>query len=265
VQAGIKAQSAFAGLWQEKGNLIWWQTGISAVAGNLVLQNGEKPNSVWIQRLSSLMKCQQIPVGWLLWSDQNADTVKPIIVNEGYKYAENISLLCFKAEDLNWNKQRERFHQNDKYQVKIRSVDMMMEGIFSDFLIACHGIPKPLAAVIAKAYILKETSSLPQLALNCRPIFCSWIIFKARQPVASITACLLADRCQLIGGLMWLGTLPKWRRMGFAKQLILQACNWLISNGADLVYVQSSEAANRLYASLGFELDGELELWHWWP
>lgn len=104
VQTGIKAQAQLAGLWQQRGDLIWWQTELGAVAANLVLHSGYQVESVQVQRLAALMKWQQRPAGWLVWPDQAAEYLQPVLLTNGFYHSENIKLLSAAAENLSIKK-----------------------------------------------------------------------------------------------------------------------------------------------------------------
>lgn len=265
VQTGIKAQAQLAGLWQQRGDLIWWQTELGAVAANLVLHSGYQVESVQVQRLAALMKWQQRPAGWLVWPDQAAEYLQPVLLTNGFYHSENIKLLSAAAENLSIKKFSKNIFISHRPENIIQLLGINQQHLFSEFLVNCHAIPNSFAHVVAEAFLAQKSTEPPAINLDGAPVFSSWAVYQAGKPVASITACLLKDKSQLIGGLLWLGTLAEWRRMGFARQLAAHACDWLLTNGVNFLYVQSSRAAIQLYLDLGFQENGNLELWNWWP
>ena len=69
-----------------------------------------------------------------------------------------------------------------------------------------------------------------------------------------------AEMHQFVGGLLWLGVLPVWRRRGFARLVVARAMEWILRYPVVSVQVQAIAMAMDLYQSIGFLCLGDLQL-----
>ena len=75
--------------------------------------------------------------------------------------------------------------------------------------------------------------------------------------VAGAWSFLLGSDC----GIYAVGTVPPWRRRGFARALMEHVLAEAWRRGARTATLQSTRIGQRLYSSLGFEAVGRYEEW----
>ncbi len=124
---------------------------------------------------------------------------------------------------------------------------------YSFYLEQCHRLHARYAQLITTTFL----TSLPSAG------FKTLVIWRDGGVVAAITAFLLrASTAEpVLGQLLWLGVLPRWRRQGLASSLTRQACLWLLGMGVERIHVQASSMAKGLYRSHAFTDLGALDLW----
>ena len=248
VAACVRAQASRAGLWQCHGDLRWWQSGLPAMAANLVVDCGQQPRPAQLSALAALLVRASAPAGWLIWPDQQPLVQQPLLRRQGFSPRERLWLASVDGHH---------------FEPDPAPSSSMLTSADSEALArlyqACHHIPIHFAAVTAQAFL----ESSPQLRTFAQLDPGSDGL--PPRPVASITACLMSppglQQSVPLGGLVWLGTHPAWRRRGYARQLTLQACRWLAAAGVERIHVQAASAAVSLYQSLGFVEQGWLDLW----
>ena len=250
MQKALQAQAMEVGLWQEHDGFVWWQSGLAATGANLVVESGNGSNVQQIQRLVDLMLWPQKPVGWLIWPGRQMKLIKNILAANKFHYCETLSLLSMAAASF----------VPRQMSIKTTLLNISNQTLFCDFLTICHQIPKCYANVVSRAFLLNLSSEIKMQ---------TWAVLKKDNSgshiIASITACLMPGRFGPIGGLFWLGTVEKHRSKGYASQLVVDANEWLITNGAIQVFVQSTARAHSLYKSLGFMQNGSMEFWGYSP
>jgi ribosomal protein S18 acetylase RimI-like enzyme len=262
VATSVKVQARSSGLWQHHGGLRWWQSGLPAMAANLVVDAGPQPHSARVLALAELLVRAGSPAGWLVWPDQLPKLQGQWLSARGFTACERLWLatLCSNAPSAALLLEASPAVPRGDAIRWLGSPDV--EGL-AQLYGRCHGIPDSLASVTAHAFVT-QSHQLSTLAA-----FCLDPSGLAAAPVASITACIAnassAQDAAPVGGLVWLGTHPAWRRRGYARSLTALACRWLLARGVDRIHVQAAPAAQALYRSLGFVDQGWLELWGWQP
>lgn len=89
------------------------------------------------------------------------------------------------------------------------------------------------------------------------PGLSAWVMVQDDVAVAGAWSFLHDEDC----GIYTVGTLPGWRRRGFARSLVEHVLADARHRGARTATLQSSRMAQRLYESLGFEPVGRYEEW----
>jgi len=248
VAACVRAQASYGGLWQRHNNLCWWQTGLPAMAANLVVDCGPKPRHAQLSALAELLVRSRAPAGWLIWPDQQPERQRQLLLRQGFSPRERLWLASL-------NIQHVEPEPGSSGSILTSAESEALASLYQ----ACHGIPSGFARLTAQAFLnsphqLRTFAQLEPSTNGQQP-----------QAVASITACWMRPRelqgQGALGGLVWLGTHPAWRRRGYARQLTIQACRWLAAVGVQCIHVQASAMAVPLYRSLGFVENGWLDLW----
>lgn len=244
--AAIQAQASCVGLWQERGALRWWQSGLPAMAANLVLDSGAQPNRSQLRALAQLLARAPSPAGWLLWPDQQPNLQQSVLRGCGFRLCERLWLGVMDSHQL-----AELTARWPAVSTSCRLLSSGEREPLARLYGACHQVPPSLAQVAARAFLGDPDlfSTYAQVSADAHAT--------ALEPVAAITTC----RRSSLGSLLWLGTHPACRGRGYARQVTLAACHGLIQQGVGRVHVQASEAAVHLYSSLGFSHGGWLELW----
>jgi GNAT superfamily N-acetyltransferase len=96
------------------------------------------------------------------------------------------------------------------------------------------------------------------------------IFVVAVEPAPALAACAVGivhqrlpsprRKAQAVGYVEWVVTDPAQRRQGHASAATAALVHWLVEQGAAVVDVHSSAAAEPLYRRLGFTTDGPLAL-----
>jgi GNAT superfamily N-acetyltransferase len=89
------------------------------------------------------------------------------------------------------------------------------------------------------------------------PGLTAWVALDGDRAVASLWTFLHEGDC----GVYAVGTVPAWRRRGFARRVVEHALHDARQRGARTASLQSTPMAVPLYASLGFEAAGRYEEW----
>ena len=89
------------------------------------------------------------------------------------------------------------------------------------------------------------------------PGLSAWVMVQDDVAVAGAWSFLHEEDC----GIYAVGTLPGWRRRGFARALVEHVLADARRRGARTATLQSSRMAQRLYESLGFDPVGRYEEW----
>jgi len=244
--AALQAQAQCVGLWQEWNQLRWWQSGLPAMAANLVLDCGLQPNRSQLRALAQLLARAPSPAGWLIWPDQLPNLQQSVLRGCGFRLCERLWLGEMDSSQLAGLPERW-----PAVSTSCRLLSSVEGEPLARLYGACHQVPPSLAQVAARAFLgdPDQFSTYGHFSADGPA--------KALEPVAAITTCRRAS----LGSLLWLGTHPACRGRGYARQVTLAACHGLIQQGVGRVHVQASEAAVPLYGSLGFSHGGWLELW----
>lgn len=262
VVASVQAQARLKGLWQEHHTLRWWQSGLPAMAGNLVVSCGPGADARRLQSLARLLVRFPAPAGWLLWPDQEPERQRPLLERHGFRCCERIGLASLPMDQRSAAVLGQR--GGEPVVLPVAVLPDAAAPALADLLQVCHGIPSALAVVVATAFVTAQSWPLAGEQTGTLRLQ-TFAVSQDGVPVATITAALLNFEAGAsavpLGGLLWLGTHPHWRRRGFARQVTLAACRWLQAAGVEHIHVQAAAAARSLYASLGFGDDGWLELW----
>ena len=262
VAASIQAQARLKGLWQQHRQMCWWQSGLPAMAANLVVSCGPEADARRVQSLARLLARSPAPAGWLLWPDQDPARQRPLLEAQGFRCCERIALASLPMDQRSVAALGQSAPQAGGSPVAL--LTSAGAPALAVLLEACHGIPSALAVVVATAFLTAQPWPVAGEQAGTLRLQ-TFAVSQDGVPVASITAALLNPVAraggQPIGCLLWLGTHPQWRRRGFARHVTLAACRWLRAEGAERIHVQAAAAACSLYASLGFGDDGWLELW----
>lgn len=262
VVASVRAQALRKGLWQEHHGMCWWQSGLPAMAGNLVVSCGPTADPRRLQALARLLARSPAPAGWLLWPDQDPERQRPLLEGRGFRRCERIGLASLPMDQRSAAVLGQR--GGEPVGLPVAALSDAAAPALAGLLQVCHGIPSSLADVVAAAFVMAQP--WPVAGEQAGPLrLQTFAAYQDGLPVATITAVLLqleaGASAVTQGGLLWLGTHPHWRRRGFARQVTLAACRWLQAAGVERIHVQAAAAAHSLYASLGFGDDGWLELW----
>jgi GNAT superfamily N-acetyltransferase len=249
VEFSMRSQARVVGLWQHHDQLIWWQSGLPSFGANVVLNCGLQPDLLACGRLAKLMAWGSCPVGWMVWPDQQPQRQKSVLIGAGFQHQQTIALLSRPSADLS----------QSSSGALICALDPGHQRGFAEFLKVCHQLPPGLAGVVSQAFLQRKSCGQGDQQ------FCTFAVMEAGAPIASITACVLPGFADTIGGLLWLGTHPSFRRQGLARDLTARACGWLAQQGAVRVFVQAAAQAEPLYRQLAFQQDGVLELWTFEP
>ena len=251
VAASVQAQAQWAGLWQQHRGLQWWQSGLPAMAANLVVGCEADVSDRQLQALARWLARAGAPAGWLLWPDQAPQRQAALLQSSGFGPCERIWLASVAAAAL----------RCPELSGTCRQLGAADRPGLAALLQACHGVPAGLAAVVAAAFVAERplrldggTAQLQTFAVGAAD----------PGPAASITALVWqphAVGAQPCGALLWLGTHPAHRCQGYGTQVTAAACRWLQQQGAARLHVQASAAAIAIYQGLGFAEDGWLELW----
>lgn len=256
VIASMQAQALHAGLWQQYRGMQWWQSGLPAVAANLVVDCAPSVSAGHLCALARLMARWRTPAGWLVWPDQAPERQVPWLQTCGLFCCERIWLASVAAEDL----------RSNEPAASCRVLGVSDRSALMALFQSCHAVPAAFAAVVAAAFTHQQPLSLAQGTVQLQT-FAACRAADALNPITtSITAVLWVPSGhgaaeQACGALVWLGTHPAWRRRGYARQVTASACHWLQASGAQRLFVQASAAAAPLYRDLGFAEDGWLQLW----
>ena len=267
VAASVRCQADLEGLWQEHRGMRWWQSGLSAMAANLVVDPGTQTLDKNLQALAEVMIRGGVPAGWLVWPDQQPGRQHTILEASGFRCCEQIWLASLDCQARRLRDQRD-LPPWPVAGMSARVLSTRDVPALVALLKACHGVPESLAAIVATTFageLVCDPAADPAGVLQLR----TFAVLAGPSPVSSITAAVLGG-CSWgdgvpRGGLLWLGTHPQWRCRGLARQVTRMACSWLIDSGVHRIHVQAAAAARSLYDSLGFEGDGVLELWGFTP
>lgn len=257
VAASVQAQAQWAGLWQQHRGLQWWQSGLPAMAGNLVVGCDSGTSDRQLQALARLLGRGGVPAGWLLWPDQVPQRQGALLRDCGFGPCERIWLASLAAADL----------PGAAAAQGCRVLGATDRPALATLLQACHGVPAALAAVVAAAFAAARPLPLAGGRVQLQTFAVGAADASDAVLLASITALLwqpqgAADAgAQPSGALLWLGTHPDRRRLGHGTRVTAAACRWLQQQGAVRLYVQASAEALSIYRGLGFAEDGWLELW----
>ncbi|MEB3235102.1 MAG: GNAT family N-acetyltransferase [Cyanobacteriota bacterium] len=265
VMASVQAQARQVGLWQEHAALGWWQSGLPAMAANLVVHCGPLAGDRQVCALARLLARSGPAAGWLVWPDQRPEHQRALLQGCGFHLCERIELASF---NVSQNVSQTVFLPPSRpagdgagERVGCRPLAAADRPACAVLLQACHGVPAAVAAVVAAAFVDAPPLLLAHGSLQLQTL----AIWQQGRPVATITAALWRPleptHGPACGGLLWLGTDPAWRRRGYGMQVTAAACAWLQQQGAQRLHVQASAAAASIYRGLGFAHDGWLELW----
>lgn len=255
VAASVQAQAALTGVWQERGGMGWWLSGLPAMAANLVVACDPGASDRQIAALARWMAHRPSPVGWLLWPDQEPLRQQRLLAGHGFRPCERLWLASLTAGPADWP---------DAGPCRLLgAADTAAEiaadtAAYGSLLQACHGIPASFAAVVAQAFVNVRPTSVGPASLRLQTL----AVEQDGALLATITAAVVGGpAAPPLGGLLWLGTHPSCRRRGLGRLVTAAACRWLAGWGVTRIHVQASDAAVMLYRSLGFAEDGWLELW----
>ncbi|MCP9808631.1 GNAT family N-acetyltransferase [Cyanobium sp. HWJ4-Hawea] len=243
--------------------MYWWQTGMLAIAANIVVDCGQDAPAQQMLALAERMAQARAPAGWLVWPDQNPERQQPLLLRCGFRPCEQLWLASLAVRSLS---SRDKLAANFNNELHCGPVAAAQIDELILFYQCCHLIPISFARVVANAFCAESNlvcGSTSHLLDGLR--LKTFGLWNADRLVATITAIMLnssnSQLSEVFGGLLWLGTHPAWRCRGLARQLTSHACGWLAHQGVEHVHVQASAAAIPLYRSLGFVERGWLELW----
>jgi len=240
LRKALAQQQACGGLLLEHEGLCWSSTSWKASGANLVVDAGQLQ-----QRRLLLMRwlaTRPLPVGWLLWPDQQPQLQGAALQALGFVFAETLVQM---ESSSGWS-----CHQDAVALPAagwIRSPGPCDLEALAQFYALCHQIPLGYARQVAAGFLQAQQSG------DCR----LWLAVQQSAVVAAVTACL--EGCKAL--ITWVGTRPERRRQGWAEAVLIRVLADLRASGIDCVQLQAVEAAQRLYLRRGFQALFPLQLW----
>ena len=240
LRQALVQQQACGGLLLEHQGLCWSSTSWKASGANLVVDAGQRQQ--WRMPLMHWLASRPVPVGWLLWPDQQPQLQGAALRSCGFVLSETLvqmelpSAACCRpgAQEL-------------PSAGLIRFAGTSDLEALSQFYALCHQIPLGYARQVAAGFLQAQQSG------ECR----LWLAEQQSAVVAAVTACF--EGCNAL--ITWLGTRPELRRRGWAEALLIRALADLWASGIECVQLQAVEAAQSLYARRGFQALFPLQLW----
>ena len=240
LRKSLAQQQACGGLLLEHQGLCWSSTSWEASGANLVvdagpLQHRRLPLMRW-------MAARPLPVGWLLWPDQQPQLQGAALHALGFVFSETLAQMelsfgaCYRpgADAL-------------PSAAWIGLAGPSDLEALAQFYALCHQIPLGYARQVAAGFLQAQQSG------DCR----LWLAVQQGAVVAAVTAC--PEGCKAL--ITWVGTRPERRRQGWAQTLLNRALADLRTFGIDCVQLQAVEAVQGLYARRGFQVVVPLQLW----
>lgn len=240
LRKSLAQQQAFGGLCLEHHGLYWSSTGWKASGANLVVDAG----AIQQRRMALMRWCamRPVPVGWLLWPDQQPQVQGAALRSLGFVASDTLLQM-----ELPTGWSCDPCTDGLPSAGRIRWASPADLEALTSFYAQCHQIPMGYARQVAVGFLAAQKSGDG----------CLWLAEAQNRPVAAVTACL-EGRNALI---TWLGTRPEQRRRGWAEALLIRALADLQASGVVRVQLQAVHGAKSLYARRGFQALFALQLW----
>lgn len=236
------------GGWHTEGEAGWFAAPISHPFANCVISAGLDWTAASLERIDAFFRQRARPCIWLCWPDQRPADQARHLVALGYHRLLPAALMVSATAPL----LAATANPAQRVARAVPGAELLPLGpSFAEAYGRCaarsFGAPAALGTLAAEALLGGGGSESPL----------TYGVLLAGEVLAVATSLVQEGT----GSILWVGTLPAWRRLGLARAVTAAAIAAGAARGARLTLLQASASSQALYAAMGFSCHGSVELY----
>lgn len=245
---GFACLGAPDGLWHRQGEAGWFVSGIPHPSANTVVSAGEGWSAASLDAIDRPFRQSGLPCCWLCWPDHDPLGQGRQLEVRGYRPMAPARLMAAPTAAL----LAATPNPGQQLAAALPGAELVPLGAsfrqaYADCATASTQVPEAFGELAAAALLGSGVEGSP-LTYG---VVCQGAL------LAVATSVVLGS----VGCLLWVGTLPLWRRQGLGRAVAAAAIAAGAARGARLTLLQAGAGAEGLYAAMGFVRHGVTDLY----